>query len=322
MKRLEKTVKFIGDYFIVWTIIAAVIGFFQPATFAWVLPQVTILLGIIMFGMGMTLEVDDFKNIFKNPKYILLGSLAQFTLMPLIAFALAIIFRLPPELAVGVILVGTCPGGTASNVMTYLAKGDVALSVSITTLSTFLAPIVTPLLTAWLAGKWIPVSAGAMFISIVKIVLIPIILGLIINSLFGSKLKAVTKSLPAVSVIAIVLIVGGVVGANSTKIATTGAAIFLIVILHNLLGLLSGYLLGEKMSLQEAKKRALSIEIGMQNSGLAVSLAVAHFSPAAAIPAAIFSVWHNISGPLAATYWSRKTGDLKENEDTLEEKVS
>jgi BASS family bile acid:Na+ symporter len=322
MKTLEKTVKFIGDYFIVWTIVAAVIGFFQPATFAWVLPQVTILLGIIMFGMGMTLEVDDFKNIFKNPKYILLGSLAQFTLMPLIAFALAIIFRLPPELAVGVILVGTCPGGTASNVMTYLAKGDVALSVSITTLSTFLAPIVTPLLTAWLAGKWIPVSAGAMFISIVKIVLIPIILGLIINSLFGSKLKAVTKSLPAVSVIAIVLIVGGVVGANSTKIATTGAAIFLIVILHNLLGLLSGYLLGEKMSLQEAKKRALSIEIGMQNSGLAVSLAVAHFSPAAAIPAAIFSVWHNISGPLVATYWSRKTGDLKENEDNLEEKVS
>jgi len=322
MKTLEKSVKFIGDYFIIWTIIAAVIGFFQPATFAWVLPQVTILLGIIMFGMGMTLEVEDFKNILKHPKYILLGSLAQFTLMPLIAFGLAVIFQLPPELAVGVILVGTCPGGTASNVMTFLAKGDVALSVSITTLSTFLAPILTPLLTVWLAGKWIPVSAGAMFISIVKIVLIPIILGLVINSLFGSKLKAVTKSLPAVSVISIVLIVGGVVGVNSDKIATTGAAIFLIVILHNVLGLLSGYFLGDKLSLEEAKKRALSIEIGMQNSGLAVSLAVAHFSPAAAIPAAIFSVWHNISGPLVATYWSRKTDSLEDSNPNLEEKVS
>jgi BASS family bile acid:Na+ symporter len=206
--------------------------------------------------------------------------------------------------------------------MTYLAKGDVALSVSITTLSTFLAPILTPLLTVWLAGKWIPVSAGAMFISIVKIVLIPIILGLVINSLFGSKLKAVIKSLPAVSVIAIVLIVGGVVGVNSDKIATTGAAIFLIVILHNVLGLLSGYCLGDRMSLEEAKKRALSIEIGMQNSGLAVSLAVAHFSPAAAIPAAIFSVWHNISGPLVATYWSRKTDSLEETNPNIEEKVS
>jgi len=322
MKTLEKAVKFIGDYFIVWTIIAAVIGFFQPSVFGWVLPQVTVLLGIIMFGMGMTLEVEDFKNILKNPKEIFIGSLAQFTLMPLIAFGLAVVFQLPPELAVGVILVGTCPGGTASNVMTYLAKGDVALSVSITTLSTFLAPVVTPLLTVWLAGKWIPVSAGAMFISIVKIVLIPIVLGLIINSLFGSKLKAVTKSLPAVSVIAIVLIVGGVVGANSGKIATTGAAIFLIVILHNVLGIISGYFLGDKLSLEEAKKRALSIEVGMQNSGLAVSLAVAHFSPAAAIPAAIFSVWHNISGPLVATYWSRKTDSLANKELQQEAKVS
>lgn len=322
MKTLEKSVKFIGDYFIVWTIIAALIGFFQPAVFGWVLPQVTVLLGIIMFGMGMTLEVKDFKNILKNPKEIFIGSLAQFTLMPLIAFGLAVIFQLPPELAVGVILVGTCPGGTASNVMTYLAKGDVALSVSITTLSTFLAPIVTPLLTVWLAGKWIPISAGAMFISIVKIVLIPIILGLIINSLFGSKLEAVTKSLPAVSVIAIVLIVGGVVGANSERIATTGAVIFLIVILHNVLGIISGYFLGDKLSLAEAKKRALSIEVGMQNSGLAVSLAVAHFSPAAAIPAAIFSVWHNISGPLVATYWSRKTDALVNKEQASEAKVS
>lgn len=312
MKTLNKVVGFIGDYFIAWTVIAAVIGFYNPSTFTWVLPQVPLLLGIIMFGMGMTLELGDFKNILSDPKTILLGSFLQFTLMPLIAFGLAYIFQLPPELAVGVILVGTCPGGTASNVMTYLAKGDVAYSVSITTLSTFLAPIMTPLLTSWLAGKWIPVSAGAMFISIVKIVLIPIVLGLVIKSVFGSKIKAIIQLLPAVSVISIVLIVGGVVGANSAKIATTGAAVFLIVILHNVLGIISGYFVGSKMSFKEAKKRALSIEIGMQNSGLAVSLAVAHFSPAAAIPAAIFSVWHNISGPLVATYWSRKT-NKKEN---------
>ena len=322
MKNLEKVVNFIGDYFIVWTIIAAILGFFSPGVFSWVLPQVTILLGIIMFGMGMTLKVEDFKNILVNPRDIFLGSLAQFTLMPLIAYILAVVFKLPPELAVGVILVGTCPGGTASNVMTYLAKGDVALSVSITTLSTFLAPVITPLLTVWLAGKWIPVSAGSMFISIVKIVFIPVVLGLVVNRLFGSKLKAIKKSFPAVSVIAIVLIVGGVVGANSEKLVTTGMAVFLIVILHNVSGIIAGYFLGDKLSLKEAKKRALSIEIGMQNSGLAVSLAVAHFSPAAAIPAAIFSVWHNISGPLVATYWSRKTAESNQLETELEEKVS
>jgi BASS family bile acid:Na+ symporter len=322
MKTLEKAVKFIGDYFIAWTILAAVTGFFKPELFTWVLPQIPILLGIIMFGMGMTLDIDDFKTILLRPKDVLLGSFAQFTLMPLIAYGLAVLFQLPPELAAGVILVGTCPGGTASNVMTYLAKGDVALSVSITTLSTFLAPILTPLLTMWLAGKWIPVSAGSMFLSIMKIVLFPMIFGIATNKLYGPDLKSIKEMMPAVSVISIAIIVGGVVGVNSDKILTTGAAILFIVILHNLLGILAGYFLGEKAGLKEAKKRALSIEIGMQNSGLAVSLAVAHFSPLAAIPAVIFSVWHNISGPLLATYWSRKTDKLEKNNQNSERKIS
>lgn len=318
MKKLEKVVSFIGDYFVVWTIIAAAWGFFDVDAFAWVLPRIPLLLGIIMFGMGMTLEIKDFKNIFKQPKDVFIGSFIQFSVMSVLAFLLAVIFRLPPALAAGVILVGTCPGGTASNVMTFLAKGDVALSVSITTLSTFLAPILTPFLTMVFAGRWIPVEPWSMFISIVQIVIVPILLGLIINNIFGSSIKTVTKLLPAVSVFAIVLIVGGVVGANAGQLVSSGILIFIIVILHNMLGLAAGYFLGDKIGLEEAKKRALSIEIGMQNSGLAVSLAIAHFSPAAAIPAAIFSVWHNISGPLVATYWSRKEIKNDKIEQTAE----
>ncbi len=318
MKTLERIVEFIGSYFVIWTIAAAVWGFFDVEAFAWVLPQIPLLLGIIMFGMGMTLEIKDFKNIFKQPKNVIIGSFFQFSVMSFLAFLLAVIFRLPPALAAGVILVGTCPGGTASNVMTFLAKGDVVLSVSITTLSTFLAPILTPFLTMIFAGRWIPVDPWSMFISIVQIVIAPILLGLIINTIFGSSINTLTKLLPAVSVISIVFIVGGVVGANAGQLISSGFLIFLIVILHNLLGLAAGYFLGDKIGLEEAKKRALSIEIGMQNSGLAVSLAVAHFSPAAAIPAAIFSVWHNISGPLIATYWSRKGIDSKQVEQPKE----
>lgn len=297
-------------------------GFFRPGLFDWVFPHIPILLGIVMFGMGMNLDIDDFKTIVLRPRDLLIGTFAQFTLMPLIAYGLAVLFQLPPELAAGLILVGTCPGGTTSNVMTYLAKGDAALSVSFTTLSTFLAPILTPLITMWLLGKSIPVSAGSIFLSTVKFVLFPVIFGIAANILYGPELRGIKKMIPSFSVISIIIIIGGVVGVHSDKIVTTGAVILLIVILHNLLGLLSGYLLGEKIGLKEAKKRALSFEIGMKNSGLAVSLAVAHFSPLAAIPAVIFSVWHNISGSLLAAYWSRKTDNLEKIDSDLKTKIS
>ena len=231
---------------------------------------------------------------------------AQFTIMPGLAWLLAMGFGLPPELAVGVILVGTCPGGTSSNVMTYLAKGDVALSVSMTMTTTILAPIVTPLLTWWLAGAWLEVSLTAMMISIFKVVVVPIVLGILLNRFFGSLVQQCIKLLPLVSVIAIVLIVGGVVAVSAKTIKETGLLIMLVVMCHNVFGYLLGYLAARALHMNLAKQKAVAIEVGMQNSGLATSLAMVHFGAAAAIPGAVFSVWHNISGSLMANYLAGK----------------
>ena len=281
-----------------------------PAAFKWVAPQIPILLGVIMFGMGMTLRVEDFKEIFRRPRDVLIGVLAQFTIMPLIAYGLAKLFQLPAELAVGVILVGTCPGGTASNVMTYLAKGDLALSVSITMSTTILAPIVTPLLMWILAGAWIEISLVNMMISIVQIVIAPILLGIIVNNFFADFVKRLVKILPLVSIVAILLIVGGVVSVNAEKILQTGLLMMLVIVLHNLCGYGLGYCAAKIFRMNLAKAKAISIEVGMQNSGLAVSLAIIHFGSAAAIPGAIFSVWHNISGSIAANYLAQKSNKV------------
>lgn len=281
-----------------------------PSAFKWVAPQIPILLGVIMFGMGMTLRVEDFKEIFRRPRDVLIGVLAQFTIMPLIAYGLAKLFQLPAELAVGVILVGTCPGGTASNVMTYLAKGDLALSVSMTMSTTILAPIVTPLLTWILAGAWIEISLVNMMISIVQIIIAPILLGIIVNNLFADFVKRLVKILPLVSIVAILLIVGGVVSVNAEKILQTGLLMMLIIVLHNLCGYGLGYCAAKIFRMNRAKAKAISIEVGMQNSGLAVSLAIIHFGAAAAIPGAIFSVWHNISGSIAANYLAQKSNKV------------
>ena len=215
MKALEALSNFISKYMAAFVIIVAAIALFVPWTFTWAAGYVTYLLGIVMFGMGMTLRFEDFRLVFQRPKDVLVGALAQFTIMPGLAWFLATVFQLPPELAVGVILVGTCPGGTSSNVMTYLARGDVPLSVSMTMTTTILAPVVTPLLTWWLAGAWIEISLAAMMISIVQVVVVPIVLGIIINKLFGDFVRKAIKLLPLISVIAIVLIVGGVVSVSA-----------------------------------------------------------------------------------------------------------
>lgn len=287
-------------------VIFAAVALMVPASFKWVTPHITILLGVIMFGMGMTLRVEDFKEIFRRPRDVFIGLLAQFTIMPLLAWGLAIIFRLPPELAAGMILVGTCPGGTASNVMTYLAKGDLALSVSITMAATLLAPFLTPLLTWKLAGAWIEVSLAAMMLSIAQVVIAPILLGIVINHFFAETVKRFIKILPLVSIIAILLILGGVVAVNAEKILTTGLLLILAVVCHNLLGYGLGFGAAKIFKLNMAKAKAVSIEVGMQNSGLAVSLAMIHFGAAAAIPGALFSVWHNISGSMLANFLADK----------------
>ncbi|SDP27007.1 bile acid:sodium symporter family protein [Selenomonas ruminantium] len=306
MHYLEKLSAFISKYMAVFVIAIAAIALIEPVSFKWVAPNITLLLGIVMFGMGMTLKLSDFKLVFQRPRDVFIGALAQFTIMPLLAYILATAFGLPPELAAGVILVGTCPGGTSSNVMTYLARGDVALSVSMTMTTTILAPIVTPLLTWWLAGAWVEISLAAMMMSIVQVVILPIVAGIIINSFFETQVQKVVKVLPLVSVTAIVLIVGGVVAVSSQKIMETGLLIMAVVMCHNLLGYGTGFLLAKALHMDLAKAKAISIEVGMQNSGLATSLAMLHFGPAAAIPGAIFSVWHNISGSLAANYLSSR----------------
>lgn len=309
---MKRFCKLLVDNMAVLVLLVSVLAVVYPPSLTWVGPWISIMLGIVMFGMGMTLKFEDFRILAKRPWEVFLGALAQFTIMPAAAWLLVKVFNLSPELAIGVILVGTCPGGTASNVITYLAKGDVALSVAMTMTTTLLAPIVTPCLTWFLAGAWVDISLTKMMISIAQMVLAPVILGLLMNELCGSFVKKVMPVLPLVSVITIVLLVGGVVALSSSKLLTHGLLIAGVVVCHNVLGLTCGYLFGKVFHLTDAKVRALSIEVGMQNSGLAASLALMYFSPAAAIPGAIFSVWHNISGSIVANYYTRK--DAKEEE--------
>ncbi|QNO15484.1 bile acid:sodium symporter family protein [Alkalicella caledoniensis] len=306
MKILEKLSSIAGKYFSVWIIFVSIIGILNPSTFAWSLPHIPLFLGVIMFGMGMTLKGEDFKLVLLQPKAILVGVLAQFVVMSLVAFLIAKVFNLDPELAIGVILLGACPGGTASNVITYLARGNVPVSVTMTSISTILAPFLTPLIMLIFAGQWLPVSASALFVDILKIVLIPVVLGIFTRKLFRNYVETSLKVLPLVSVVTILVIVGAIIGANSERIFTSGALVFLVVVLHNLLGLLLGYSIGRFFKIDEDKVRAITLEVGMQNSGLAVSLATVHFGPLAALPGALFSVWHNISGTALATYWNRK----------------
>ena len=276
MNALEQLSNFVSRYMAVFVVVIAGIALFQPWTFLWSVPWITILLGIVMFGMGMTLRFADFKLVLQRPRDVFIGTVAQFGIMPFLAWVLAQAFSLPPELAAGVILVGTCPGGTSSNVMT------------------------------WLAGQWIDIPAGKMMISIAQVVIAPILLGLVINHFFERPVQKAVKVLPLISVTAIVLIVGGVVSANASRIIETGALIMVVVMCHNLFGYTLGFLVAKALHMDMAKVKAVSIEVGMQNSGLATSLALLHFGAAAAIPGALFSVWHNISGSLAANYLSSR----------------
>ena len=289
-----------------FVLLIGVVGAVRPQTLTWVGPYVGWLLGVVMFGMGMTLTFQDFKRVLQRPWEVLLGVAAQFLIMPLAAWFLVWLFALPPELAIGVVLVGTCPGGTASNVISYLAKGDVALSVSMTMATTLLAPVVTPTLTWLLAGSWIEVSFTAMMISIAQMVLLPLLLGLTAHHFFERTVEKILPVMPVVSVVTIVLLVGGVVALGAESLLDVGLLMAAIVVLHNAFGLVLGYGMARLFRLDSKKARTVSIEVGMQNSGMAASLAVLYFSPAAAIPGAIFSVWHNISGSIVANYFARR----------------
>lgn len=308
MNTIARISRFVGKTFSFWAALCAAVAFFDPELFKWVLPYITWLLGIIMFGMGLTLTPSDFKIVASHPKAVLIGVAAQFIIMPLTAYFLVKLLNLPAEVAVGVILVGCCPGGTASNVMTFLARGNVALSVAVTSASTLLAPLLTPAIFLLLAGEMLDINAQAMFVSIVQMVLLPIALGVVAHTVFRKQTERATAALPLVSVIAIVLIIGAVVGASKGKIIESGLLIFGVVVLHNGIGYLLGFFAAKICKLPYDAQKTLAIEVGMQNSGLGAALAAAHFAaaPVVAVPSALFSVWHNISGSLLASYWSAK----------------
>ena len=286
------------------------IAYVFPELFAWTVPHTSLFLAVIMFGMGLTIRAEDFRVVLSRPKALLAGCVAQFTLMPLLAYMLTQAFSLPVDLALGVILVGCCPGGTASNVITYLARGDVALSVGMTVVSTLLAPVMTPLLVYVLAGSRVDVSLVAMMLSVVEIVLLPVLAGLVLRAAAGRLAARMTEFCPLVSVLGIVLIVGGIIAVNAEKIAESGLLVLLLVFLHNGAGLVLGLMAARVLGMNQAGSSALSIEVGMQNSGLAVALATANFAsnPMATLPGALFSAWQNISGSLFAG-WRRRLAE-------------
>jgi len=313
---MKRICDFIAKWMGALVLLVAVLALVVPPSFTWIgVWVINPLLGHIMFGMGLTLAPADFKIVLSRPKDILIGCLAQFTAMPLLALGLTWVFALPKELAIGVILVGCCPGGTASNVITYLAKGDLALSVGMTAASTLLAPLLTPLLVWALAGTMVEVNTLGMLLSIVCVVIVPIVCGLLCQRFLPRMTRHVTPYMPAFSSVVIALVVGIIVAHNADILLSTGLLVMAVIMIHNLLGLGIGFIVGRLLHLQKPKCVALSIEVGMQNSGLASVLAKQHFAayPLAIIPGALFSVWHNISGALVAKlYSSTMTASRKE----------
>lgn len=301
MQRVEQVGDVVGRWFPVIVLIAGAIAMAVPEVFASWSPAVPWLLAVIMLGMGMTLRPVDFAYIARRPVAFVIGLCAQYVVMPALGWLLTVLVDLPPEIAVGVILVACAPGGTASNVMVFLARGDVALSVAMTSVSTLVAPIVTPLLVLLLAGRFLPVSPGEMFFSIVQIVLVPVILGFLLRRWAGGVVDRVTPALPLVSVVGITAVVLAVVAGAADSLLTAGLVIVGVVVVHNLAGLALGYGVARAFGLDVGARRAVAIEVGMQNSGLAATLGTVHFGPAAALPGAVFSVWHNVSGAVFAT---------------------
>jgi len=294
--------------FPLWALLGSLLAWVMPGWFAPLKPAIVPLLGLVMFGMGMTLTGRDFLNVLRRPFPVFLGVTMQFLLMPFAAWALAAGAGLPPQLTVGLILVGCSPGGTASNVICYLARGDVALSITLTMASTLLAVVATPLLTLFYAGETVPVPALDILITVFKIIFLPVMLGVLVNHFFHRALLPVRRVFPLLSVLSIVLIIMIIVALNHDSLANIASGVAAVVVLHNLIGLLGGYWLPRWLGREERECRTLAIEVGMQNSGLAVALAVKYFSVTAALPGALFSIWHNLSGSLLAGLWRRKPG--------------
>lgn len=301
---LGKASAFLSKYFAVVILLTSAFAFMHPEGFTWIPSYTALFLGTAMFGMGLTIKRQDFQIVFSRPKEIFAGCVLQYTIMPFAAYLLAVVLNLDTDLALGVILVGCCPGGTASNVIAYIAKGDVPLSVGMTIASTLIAPLVTPFLVYVLAGAWVEVSFWAMVMSVVNIVLLPVLAGIILNSLFHDTIEKLGSILPLVSIVAIVTIIDGIVAVSAGKLMSCGLIVIALVVLHNGIGLGMGLFMAKVMKVNYAKETSIAIEVAMQNSGLAVALATVNFAanPLASLPGAVFSVWHNVAGSMFASY--------------------
>jgi BASS family bile acid:Na+ symporter len=293
--------------FPLWAVLLSAVAYVYPEYFAPHNNLIVPFLSLIMLGMGVTLSVDSFLAVLKRPHVVILGTLIQYTIMPLAAWMVCLALNLPSDLMAGVILLGCCPGGTASNVISYLAKADVALSIVLTSVSTMIAFIATPFLTWLFIGQTVEVDVTGMLVSVVNIVIVPVVLGLAINYFFEARIRAVRDIFPAISAAAIVIIIAIIIGTNSENLEQSGPLVLLAVVLHNGLGLAGGYFVSKALKLSEIEARTIAIEVGMQNSGLSVALAIKHFTAAAALPGAIFSIWHNLSGAFLAGHWAKET---------------
>ncbi|EJD6474646.1 bile acid:sodium symporter family protein [Providencia rettgeri] len=292
--------------FPLWALLLSIFAYYTPNSFTGVSPFISYLLMLIMFTMGVTLRISDFKRVVTRPAPVIICTFIHYLIMPLAAWLLAKAFDMPADLAVGMILVGSVASGTASNVMIYLARGDVALSVTISSVSTLVGVFATPLLTLLYADTSISVNVMGMLLSILQIVIIPIIAGLVIHHLFSEIVKKIEPFLPSLSMICILAIISAVVAGSQSHIASVGFMVAIAVVLHNGIGLIGGYWGGRLFGFDESTCRTLAIEVGMQNSGLAATLGAQYFGAMAALPGALFSVWHNLSGSLLAGYWQGK----------------
>ncbi len=298
--------QFIEKQFLIVILLFSLVGFFFPSSLTGLKSSIPFLLGIIMLGMGMTIDFSDLWSLRRQPKWIFLGIVLQFVLMPLLAYGIGKILQLSDELLLGLIIVGACPGGTASNVMVYLAKAHVPLSITMTLISTLLAPILTPFWIYYLAGESIDISFLSLMQTTFWIVIFPLMDGLILRRLLKKKIEPVVAIFPSISIIAISLIIGCVVGLNHETLKSFPVVIILAVILHNLAGFISGYGISRLLNFPKDVCKTIAFEVGMQNSGLGVSLAIVHFTKLIALPSVIFSVWHNIAGVLTVKFWRIK----------------
>lgn len=312
MKFFDKVNNIFNKYLLFFVGGVAALALLLPQSFAWASDHTSVFLQVIMFSMGMTMTVKDFSEVFKAPGKVLLVTTMQFGWMPLSAFLIARFFNLPADIALGLILVGCVPGGTSSNVVTYLANGNVPLSVTATSISTLLAPLLTPLFLTFYGGSYVEIAFWPMFLSIFQVVLLPILGGLALNHFLNKYVASIKAFLPTVSALGVLLVLGGTVSVNATTLLTSGAIIFLVVTLHNLSGYAFAGLVCKLLKIDTPSSRAMSVEVAMQNTGLAASLGLTHFNPATALAGATGAILHTLIGVLYATFMKKKDAMAEE----------